>query len=310
MDQKEIDALINQGSVAEFNKQQEELLKNLVETNQASQVQETPPVQETPQVQETPPVQKTPQVQEAAQAQTEDSQPKSVPEPSQAEEASEPGEKTKVPSHKKGKVMGQISRVTEESEAGTNMVMGYLENVLTVISRQQNFIKDIGTMYRENPKAIDVGEVLGFLMDNMNSIEEQIFHAMDAFQFQDIGRQKLMKVMYTLSKLNEYLNELLGSDSSDTSKVFGHTIEKKTLEQDKNKKEVDQVIANYQTDTGAPPEPVPAPVTPNAPAESGTESENVDDIIAQFQKQEKKAAPQTLNNDDIDSFIAEYQNKE
>ncbi|MCP5050331.1 MAG: hypothetical protein GY940_24405 [bacterium] len=309
MDQKEIDALINQGSVADFNKQQEELLKNLVE--------------------------KSPQT---------SSSPTTPPPPSPDTANNTPVDVNETDANlKKGKVMGQLSRVTEEAEAGTNMVMSYLENVLTVVSRQQSFIKDITAKYEENPPSIDVAEALNFLLDNLSSIEEAIFSAMDAFQFQDIGRQKLMKVMYTLAKLNEYLNELLGGEATQGTKVFGHKIEKKTMEQDKDKMDVDDIVAGFQ---GGPnieasppgPEPDVHDDLSSDPLSSTDQlslqqdndmvnADNVDDvdsIVAAFKNQgnqpqkeepkeetpEKESPSAILGNDDIESLIAEFQNKQ
>lgn len=239
MDQKEIDALISnsQGSIAEFSKKQEELIKHLAEKNEP-----------------------------AAMSRSESSA-------------------------KKGKVMGQLSRVTEEAEAGTNLVMGYLENVLTVVSRQQDFVKDITGKYNENPEAIDVLEALTFLGDNLSVIEEVIYNAMDAFQFQDIGRQKLMKVMYTLSKLNEYLNELLGGHE-ERGRQWGSTIEKKSMEQDKEKEEVDQVISEFKSAGSAPP-----PTANSTPAPGSQTTGNG----------ERNAA--SVDNSDIDDIIAEFQQK-
>ena len=89
--------------------------------------------------------------------------------------------------------------------------------------------------------------VCNHITDITTLIEEEIYAAMDAFQFQDIGRQKLMKVMYTLGKLNEYLNELLGQESSK-DRQFGRNIDKKTLEKDKNKDEVDALIAQFKNE--------------------------------------------------------------
>jgi hypothetical protein len=295
MDQKEIDALINQGSVEDFNKQQAELLKNLVESPASTTGSNT-------------------------QSATPDSE---NTEPPQSENGASP--------HKKGKVMGQLSRVTEEAEAGTNMVMGYLENVLTFVSRQQSFIDDIVNKYEESPTAINVSEALNFLKDNLVAIEEAIFNAMDAFQFQDIGRQKLMKVMYTLAKLNEYLNELLGGEA-EAQKTFGHRIEKKTMEQDRDKTHVDGIVSSFQNsiENDASAQEVSAPTSDNDSnntnpvdndmSEMANETD-VDSIIAAFKSQnnqnpENKKEPDsgsnsaTLGNDDIDSLIAEFQNSQ
>lgn len=145
----------------------------------------------------------------------------------------------------RGRVMGQISTVTEESEKGTNVVMGFLENVLTTIGEQRDFIDGISKQYQDQKDSIDWNMVCTHIGDISSLIEEEIYAAMDAFQFQDIGRQKLMKVMYTLGKLNEYLNELLGHESAK-DRQFGRNIDKKTLEKDKDKDQVDALIAQFQ----------------------------------------------------------------
>ncbi len=178
-----------------------------------------------------------------------------------------------VAEKKEGKVMGQLTRVTEEAEHGTNMVMGFMEEVLNIVSKQQTFIKDIRQKYLEDPRAIQVDETLAFLYDEQSMIEDKMFQAMDAFQFQDIGRQKLMKVMYTLAKLNEYLNELLGADISG-NKEFGKEIDKKSLEKDKDKTHVDDVVQQFKAQ-----EPPPSGGEGAAP--------DVDSIIAEFQKKNK-----------------------
>ncbi len=238
MDQKDIDALFNQGSISEFNKKQDELIKSLAEK-----------------------------------------------------------EKRDV---KKGKVIGQLSRVSEESEAGTNLVMGYLENVLTVISKQQSFIKDITGSYQKNPAASEFLEALSFMGDNMTAIEDLIFSAMDAFQFQDIGRQKLLKVMYTLSKLNQYLNELLGGEES-REKTFGHQIEKRTLEKDKDKDRVDTIIDTYKTEDPEPIRPTPPP--PPAPTSTAPS-------IPKTPARPPSSSPgPVVDNADVDSIIREFQER-
>ncbi|MGE5343249.1 MAG: hypothetical protein ACM3SY_17395 [Candidatus Omnitrophota bacterium] len=275
MDQKEIDSLFSQGSITEYNKKQEELMRSLSEKEGAG--------------------------------------------------------------FKKGKVIGQLTRVNEESEAGTNMVMGFLENVLSVISKQQGFIRDILGEYKKNPNAIYIDEVLTYLNDNNAAIEELIFSAMDAFQFQDIGRQKLMKVMYTLARLNEYLNELLGGEDSK-EKQFGHQIEKRTLEKDKDKDIVDNIVENFHENENeidgegdipeismtpdflaSEPQPDfnPLPSSPmddipeSAPSSGIQNNSDIDAIIAEFNEKQKKTETQkqTVSNDDIDSLIAEFQKK-
>jgi hypothetical protein len=274
MDQKEIDALISQGSIADFNKKQDELIKSLAEKRDQQQ----------------------------------------TPAPSSPSPAAGPGP---GPDHKKGKVMGQLSRVTEESEAGTNLVMGYLENVLTVISKQQGFIKDVTKKHEENPAAINFSEAMNFVNDNLTVIEELIFSAMDAFQFQDIGRQKLMKVMYTLTKLNEYLNELLAAEEG-RDKPFGRQIEAKTLEKDKDKERVDSIVNGYRQDDPADRRE-PAAESETAAPSVAKSDDDVNDIIAEFQRNQNQTETnepassnhedQAVDDKDIDNIIEEFKKR-
>ena len=117
---------------------------------------------------------------------------------------------------------------------------------------------------------------------------------MDAFQFQDLGRQKLMKVMYTLSKLDEYLNELLGGDE-ERGRQWGSAIEKKLLEQDKEKAVVDQVVSEFKSTGSAPPATSTPHRAPGSPVtgnreNSGASVDNsdIDNIIAEFQQRNTK----------------------
>jgi hypothetical protein len=212
---------------------------------------------------------------------------KDKPKPEKAEAPVEPETPTvQATPPKKGQVMGQLSRVTEESEEGTNVVMGFMENVLNTVSKQQGFISDIKKRYQENPGDIDINEVLCFVSDSLSTIEENIFGAMDAFQFQDIGRQKLMKVMYTLTRLNEYLNELLGGEAQ-RAKIFGKKIEEKSLEKDKDKDRVDHIIEGYKGNDG----------------NTAASNDDVDSIVANF----KKSESDNVSNDDVENIIAEFQ---
>lgn len=251
MDQKEIDELLKKGSFNDFNQKQEELIRHISEKSHKPAPSTAPP----------------PPPKSDSRYDDDDIPPK--------------------PKDKEGRVMGQLSRVTEESEAGTNMVMEFMESILNTISKQKEFIADIKNKYRESPDAINFDEVLTFVNDSLFLVEEKIFSAMDAFQFQDIGRQKLMKVMYTLARLNEYLNELLGGSDIERTKQFGSKIEEKTLEQDREKHKVDNIVANFQK-TGEPEPPSqPAPPRPPQPTSGPGPEVDVDKIIAEFHKQNK-----------------------
>jgi hypothetical protein len=149
--------------------------------------------------------------------------------------------KVDPPPTPEGKVIGQISRVTEEAEQGTNMVMNYLENVLSIITKQKEFLQKRKSAADDSPEMM---EIINFFSDTTFICEDLIFNAMDAFQFQDINRQKLIKVMHTLSQLNDYLNDLLGTSQKRTN--FGKEIEQKSLLKDEKKTEVDQLIEGFQ----------------------------------------------------------------
>ncbi len=150
-----------------------------------------------------------------------------------------------LPARRQGEVIGQLSRVSEESEAGTNMVMNFLENVITVLSKMKNYQKKCEASLQADPSAVRSGDVLKFYGDTVFLVEDLIFGAMDAFQFQDINRQKLMKVMFTLAKLNEYLNELLGT-AAEKDRTFGRNIEGTSLQKDKYRDEVDSLIEGFK----------------------------------------------------------------
>ena len=183
MDQKEIDELLKQGNVENFNKKQEELYNKLSDSIN--------------------------------------------------------NDNKKKINKKKGKVLGQLSKVSEEAEAGTNMVMNFLDNVLTVTGKMKEKLNNHKNSQEEN-------EFIDQMLDSTELIENLIFNSMDAFQFQDINRQKLMKVMYTLAKLNEYLNDLLGADN-DEDQTFGHDIENTSLfQKDGKKSDVDSVIEEFK----------------------------------------------------------------
>ena len=153
--------------------------------------------------------------------------------------------KTVPPNKKDGVVMGQLSTVSKEAEAGTNMVMNFLENALVVNEKQK---KNINELIAKEENELSIKDFKNFVKNSNDSIlliDDLIFNAMDAFQFQDINRQKLDKVMHTLAKLNEYLNELLGMNEKK-GQTFGHSIEKTNLQRDSNKDDVDNIIETFK----------------------------------------------------------------
>ncbi len=277
MDQNAIDELLKSGSFAEEDNKQQEIYENLTskteETDEAEvdfqAVAESIAAEATGVAAATEPV---------AEPVTETAEPEPTPQQAAVTEA-----------QKRGKVMGQISKVTEASEEGTNLVMNYLDKVLTLISQQNKFIGDISKLNENCPGAVDVAEVMQYLKEYSQSIENTIFDAMDAFQFQDINRQKLMKVMYTLAKLNEYLNDLLGYEA-DKPDHFGHQIDNKTMVSDQDKSDVDQIINDFQggqIDASAAVDDEHEVTGSRAAASVDADLSDVDKIIADFNSQQK-----------------------
>ncbi len=149
---------------------------------------------------------------------------------------------------KKGEVMGQLSKVSEEAEEGTTLVMNYLENMLNIAQKQKEYTDKLENDFKNNSLQKSTKDIIDYFKDSSFLFEDLIFTAMDAFQFQDINRQKLMKVMHTLAQLNNYLNDLLGNeDVKEEGPVnFGRNIEEKTLVSDHEKENVDDIVAQYQ----------------------------------------------------------------
>jgi hypothetical protein len=97
-------------------------------------------------------------------------------------------------------------------ENGSDVVMNLLENILAVLGKMKNYLASSEEKYKTNPAAASTLEVLRYFEDMTLLIQDLVFSTMDAFQFQNSNRQKLMKVMSTLSKLSECLNDLLGGE--------------------------------------------------------------------------------------------------
>jgi hypothetical protein len=146
--------------------------------------------------------------------------------------------------NKKGQVIDQISKVTDDSELGTSIVMNYMENVLKITEKQKEFLSEVEKHTVYHAEKSEIQKVTAFFKDTIGLTENFIFDAMDAFQFQDINRQKLMKVMHTLGKISQYIGELL--EENNTENVYGRNIEQKTLEKDKNIEEIEKIIREYK----------------------------------------------------------------
>ncbi len=136
----------------------------------------------------------------------------------------------------RGKVLEQLTKITEESEKGSNIVMDYLEHTL-------NNLADLRALANENKLTKrKFNEIL-------SEAENNLYSALDAFQFQDITRQKLLKVMYILAKLHEYLTDFLGftpDEEESVEKAINKKIEERDAFSDDINKEVEKTIEEFK----------------------------------------------------------------
>ncbi len=145
-------------------------------------------------------------------------------------------EEIKKKSKLRGKVIEQLTKITEESEKGSNIVMDYLEKTL-------NILAELRTLAEKNELTRKkFNEII-------TTAENNIYSALDAFQFQDITRQKLLKVMFILAKLHGYLTELLGFEPEEeqtVEKAINKNIEKRDAFEGDINEEVEKTIAEFK----------------------------------------------------------------
>ena len=95
-----------------------------------------------------------------------------------------------------GKVIGQLSTITKQSEQGATEAMGQLEKTMAAA--------ELAVQEWEKVKSLVPVASRAGLDDSLATIQDSLFGTLSAFQFQDINTQKLYKVMSMLAELSDY----------------------------------------------------------------------------------------------------------
>ena len=138
-----------------------------------------------------------------------------------------------------GKVIGQLSTITKQSEQGATEAMGQLEKTMAAA--------ELAVQEWEKVKSLVPAASRGGLDNSLATIQDTLFGTLSAFQFQDINTQKLYKVMSMLAELSDYLNDLVGvPDNPRPTWVVAKGIEDVDLIKDKSKSDVDDLVKQFQ----------------------------------------------------------------
>ena len=138
-----------------------------------------------------------------------------------------------------GKVIGQLSTITKQSEQGATEAMGQLEKTMAAA--------ELAVQEWEKVKSLVPAASRAGLDNSLATIQDTLFGTLSAFQFQDINTQKLYKVMSMLAELSDYLNDLVGvPDNPRPTWVVAKGIEDVDLVKDKSKTDVDDLVKQFQ----------------------------------------------------------------
>ena len=138
-----------------------------------------------------------------------------------------------------GKVIGQLSTITKQSEQGATEAMGQLEKTMAAA--------ELAVQEWEKVKSLVPAASRAGLDNSLATIQDTLFGTLSAFQFQDINTQKLYKVMSMLAELSDYLNDLVGvPDNPRPTWVVAKGIEDVDLVKDKSKSDVDDLVKQFQ----------------------------------------------------------------
>ena len=138
-----------------------------------------------------------------------------------------------------GKVIGQLSTITKQSEQGATEAMGQLEKTMAAA--------ELAVQEWEKVKPLVPAANRAGLDNSLAVIQDTLFGTLSAFQFQDINTQKLYKVMSMLAELSDYLNDLVGvPDNPRPTWVVAKGIEDVDLVKDKSKSDVDDLVKQFQ----------------------------------------------------------------
>jgi chemotaxis regulatin CheY-phosphate phosphatase CheZ len=147
--------------------------------------------------------------------------------------------KFKTAMDKSGKVLGQLTNITRQTEQGSSEAMMGVENALAGI--------DAANQELQKVKSAGNLEGLPAIETKLQEATDCLYNCMAAFQFQDITTQKLQKVMAILAELNDYLNELLGVPEPRPEWMAPKNIEKVELIKDEKKVEVDSLVNQFKS---------------------------------------------------------------
>ncbi len=231
MAQSDIDSLI-----AEFNKNDKDSIENIIDEFTQENIQENPKAPEN--------------------------------ETTELKDENEEQEKLKgvrLPDNEH-RVIDKLDEINKESEEKVNKLFEYLETVTEKLDETEQLINDIKPYLNKHkefmeffvehfPKTVvknnyeyfkKIIDITNKMENNISSIRNNIFDAMDTLQFQDITRQKIERVISVIKALHDYLNMWFDSSYDDKPRArVAHTIvdEKHKEEIDKD---VDDIIKQMQ----------------------------------------------------------------
>lgn len=138
-----------------------------------------------------------------------------------------------------GKVIGQLNSITRQTEQGSSEALVGVENALAAV--------DTALQELANIKSTGKLDGIEVIESKLQEVNDSLYGALAAFQFQDITSQKLQKVMSILAQLNDYLNDLLGAPEPRPEWMAPKNIEQVNLVRDEHKPDVDSVINEFKS---------------------------------------------------------------
>jgi hypothetical protein len=146
-----------------------------------------------------------------------------------------------------GHVISELDTVTAVTERESNKIMDQLDQIGSLVARQQQLIT--GIMGHDSAQSPGVQKAIHEVMSASKEIQDKVFEAMDLMQFQDITRQKLERIVHHLRQIHDYIVELLGTGlKSDAERPsISHTIAQTGTTPDENKSHADAVIEAFKS---------------------------------------------------------------
>ncbi|HEX7552042.1 MAG TPA: hypothetical protein VF378_00690 [Geothrix sp.] len=175
--------------------------------------------------------------------------PAPAPNPAQKPAPAPPAPAAHAEPHKDGNghVISELDTVTAVTERESNKIMDQLDQISSLVARQQQLIT--GIMGHDSAQSPGVQKAIHEVMSASKEIQDKVFEAMDLMQFQDITRQKLERIVHHLRQIHDYIVELLGTGlKSDAERPsISHTIAQTGTTPDENKSHADAVIEAFKS---------------------------------------------------------------